>query len=72
MKGFEMANIDPIQFGRLLNAVDTLEKNVQKLSGEVEELNHKLSSGKGLMVGVLITAGGLGAGATKIIEHLFK
>jgi hypothetical protein len=45
---------------------------VQKLSGEVEELNNKLSSGKGLMVGVLITAGGLGAGATKIIEHLFK
>lgn len=65
-------DIDPIQVGKMINAIETLEENVKKLSDDVHMLHEKISSGKGLMIGVLVTAGGLGAGATKILESLFK
>lgn len=67
-----MNDIDPIQFGKMINAIETLEEKVQSLSTEVSTMNAKISSGKGLMLGVLVTAGGLGAGATKVLEYVFK
>jgi len=73
MKDNHMSNdIDPIQFGKLMNAVETLESNVTKLSGQVDELQHQITGGKGIAIGLMITAGGLGAGATKLFEHLLK
>ena len=67
-----MTEIDPVQFGKLINAVETLETNVTKLTHEVNELNQKISGGKGLMLGLVLTASGLGVGATKIVEALSK
>jgi hypothetical protein len=65
-----MADIDPIEFGRLLNAVETLTKQVADLDQKVETLNGQITGGKGVIMGLLITAGGLGAGATKLLEKL--
>jgi hypothetical protein len=65
-----MADIDPVQFGQLLNAVETLNKQVIELDAKVDTLNNQITGGKGVVMGLLITAGGLGAGATKLIEKL--
>ena len=67
-----MSEIDPVQFGKLINAVETLEENVKELSGPVQSLNNQITGGKGVIMGLLLTAGGLGAGATKLIEYLTK
>ena len=70
--------IDPVQFGRLLGAVETLTKNVESLSKEVKELDEKLSNvrmvffgSKWFAVGVILVSGIGGAGATRLVEHLF-
>lgn len=65
-----MSEIDPVQFGRLLNAVETLTTQVAELDQKVETLNGQITGGKGVIMGLLITAGGIGAGATKVIEKL--
>ena len=67
-----MSEIDPVQFGKLINAVETLEENVKELSGQVQSLNNQITGGKGVIMGLLLTAGGLGAGATKLVEYLTK
>jgi hypothetical protein len=67
-----MSDIDPIQFGKLLNAVETLEGNVATLTAQVQALNNQITSGKGVALGLMVTAGGLGAGLTKIIEAISK
>jgi hypothetical protein len=67
-----MSDIDPVQFGRLLNAVETLTTQVAELDQKVETLNGQITGGKGVVMGLLITAGGLGAGATKLLEKMFN
>lgn len=65
-----MSEIDPIQFGRLLNAVETLTEQVADLDAKVDTLNSQITGGKGVVMGLLITAGGIGAGATKLLEKI--
>ena len=67
-----MSEIDPVQFGKLLNAVETLEENVATLSAQVQALNGQITSGKGVALGLMITAGGLGAGFSKLMEMFSK
>jgi len=67
-----MSEIDPIQFGKLLNAVETLESNVESLTEQVQQLNNQITGGKGVAMGLMITAGGLGAGITKLLEAISK
>jgi hypothetical protein len=67
-----MSDIDPVQFGKLLNAVETLESNVESLTVQVQQLNNQITGGKGVAMGLMITAGGLGAGLTKLIEAISK
>lgn len=67
-----MSDIDPVQFGKLINAVDNLEKCVETLAEQVDILNQQMTSGKGIMLGLSIAAAGIGAGVTKALEHIFK
>lgn len=67
-----MTEIDPVQFGKLLNAVETLESNVESLTAQVQQLNTQITGGKGIAMGLMITAGGLGAGLTKLLEAISK
>lgn len=67
-----MSDIDPVQFGKLLNAVETLESNVESLTEQVQQLNNQITGGKGVAMGLMITAGGLGAGITKLLEAISK
>jgi len=64
--------IDPVQFGKLINAVETLEENVKELSGQVQSLNAQITGGKGVIMGLLIAAGGAGAAIMKFIESWLK
>jgi hypothetical protein len=67
-----MANIDPIEFGKLTNAVERLEKDVYKLTEIIQKMDNDMTKGKGIVFGMLMFAGGLGAGITKLIEQLNK
>lgn len=64
--------IDPVQFGKLMSTVETLEENVKELSKEVKSLNSQITGGKGVVAGMLLAAGGVGAAATKLIENWLK
>lgn len=67
-----MNDISPIEFGKLINAVDNLEKSVETLSSQVDMLNTQMTSGKGVVVGLAIASAGIGAGISKALEHIFK
>ena len=67
-----MSEIDPVQFGKLINAVETLEENVATLTAQVQTLNSQITSGKGVALGLMIMAGGLGAGFSKLMELISK
>lgn len=72
-------SIDPIQFGRLLEAVDNLTGHVGNLTKEVKALDDKIANtrmvffgSKWFAIGVLLSAGATGAGVSKLAEHLLK
>jgi len=67
-----MSEIDPQEFGRLVGAVETLVKQVGHMSRELDEIRNAMSTGKGIVVGLVVAAGGIGAGATHLIEKIFK
>lgn len=66
-----MSEIDPVQFGRLLNAVETLTIQVSDLEVKVDTLNTQISGGKGVIMGLLVAAGSAGAALTKVVEKVF-
>jgi hypothetical protein len=64
----KMANIDPIQFGRMMEALDNLtqsnsrlETKVDTLQTEVQALVDLRNRGTGLLIGLMTASGGLGA-----------
>jgi hypothetical protein len=67
-----MQEINPVEFGKLINAVETLTGQMSDLTREVDDLRQTLTGGKGVAVGLMVAAGGLGAGLTKFVDHIFK
>lgn len=67
-----MSEIDPIQFGQLINQVENLNNTVKNLTVEVDDLKQTISGGRGLAIGLFMAAGGIGAGLTKALDHLFR
>ncbi len=66
-----MAEISPYEFGRLTQAVKNLSDKIDSVKDEVKEnrkgidgLNSQINRGKGMVFGMLLTAGGIGAGLT--------
>lgn len=64
--------IDPVEFGKLLSSVETLTSAVMNLTTEVDVLKVQLSGGKGVIAGLLLAAGGIGAASSEMIKHLLK
>jgi len=64
------SHIDPIQFGELLGSMKHLTKAVEDLTTDVIELKAKLNTGKGMAMGLLVAAAGIG-GTVGAIAHKF-
>ena len=67
-----MSEIDPILYGKLVQSVETLTKTVEAIEDKVDALTAQMQGGRGIVVGLMLAAGGLGAGASKALEHLLK
>lgn len=65
-----MSNMNDIDAGRLIAAVEQLSKDVEILNTRIQELEGQLNRGKGILVGVFVTAGGLGAAASSAISKM--
>ena len=72
-------NIDPVQFGRMIGTMEAMTNEVRKLStdidtltNKVQEIEDKFTGGRGMLIGLAIASGGMGAGFLKFIESLFK
>lgn len=67
-----MTEINPVEFGKLINAVETLAGEVVSLRAEVKTMKEQMTGARGIAVGLMLAAGGVGAGATHLAERLFK
>lgn len=67
-----MQDISPVEFGKLINAVETLTVEVESLREEVGTMKEQMTGARGIAFGVMLAAGGVGAGASHMIERLFK
>lgn len=65
-------DIDPVEFGKLLQSVSTLTEKVDALSEKVGVLESMLTGGKGMVAGLMIAAGGIGASAKHLLESILK
>ena len=70
--------IDLIEYGQLIQSVKNLTESLDEhtakmstLSEEVKVITERLNTGKGVVFGLMIAAGGLGAGASEAIKHIF-
>lgn len=68
----KMADIDPVEFGKLFNAVETLNERIERLTHEVDTIRSAMNSSKGIAIGLMLAAGGVGAGASKFVEAIIK
>lgn len=67
-----MTAINPQEFGELVGAVKALAEEVTALRKDVKCLQSQLSHGRGMVAGMMIAAGGVGAGASHLFERMFK
>ena len=57
-----------VDAGRLIQAVETLTKEVCVLTERVRELETQLARGKGILSGIVLLSGAFGAGLTAIFQ----
>lgn len=65
-------NIDLIEYGKLLAAVSSLTESCEALTIKVDSITERLNTGKGVIFGMMLAAGGLGAGVTDVLSRLFE
>lgn len=65
-----MTEIDPVQFGKLVNAVETLTKTVGTLESKVAELTDLASKGRGAWWAAMGLAGLIGAAVHSLKDFL--
>lgn len=65
-------NLDPVEFGRLIQSVDNLTITVNEIKTDVASLKETRDRGWGILAGITLVAGGLGASAHTLFERLFK
>ena len=63
--------VDGVEMGKLIQAVKTLSKEVDRLSSRLDSLESQLDKGKGLFVGVLLIASGAGAAISTVMNKWF-
>ena len=64
--------IDPVEFGKLVQAVETLTTGQAEIKRDLDDLKATFTGGKGLVAGLMVAAGGIGASAKHLLESVFK
>ena len=64
--------ISAIEFGKLVQNVESLSQNMAFMRTEINSLLEIKNKGKGIFFGVLMLAGGVGAGMAEAIKQLFR
>lgn len=67
-----MANIDPIEYGKLVHAVENLESKVNALEYDIKKLVAMAERSKGSLWAIMGVASVFGGFATWLAELLFK
>lgn len=60
-----------MEVGRLIQAMETLTEEVNLLRTKMESIDGQMNRGKGMMVGLFLAAGGVGAGVSSMFNKLF-
>ena len=75
--GLSVADIDPVQFGRLLASVDQLtetlgetQEAMQALNARIVELESRYRVGKGVIFGIVLGAGFAAKGVIDTLKAL--
>ena len=58
-----------IMLGQMKNSVENLTDHITRLQNSVDAINAQMNKSKGLLVGILLMAGGLGAGITSFFKQ---
>jgi hypothetical protein len=73
-----MTEIDPVQYGRLLESVDhltdvtdELAAQVKALAARLEEVDGRFKIGKGTLFGLILALGGSAYGLKELVATLF-
>ena len=64
--------VDPVEFGKLIQALSTITTEVSTLRSEVSDIKRQITSGKGVIIGLLMAAGGVGALLGEGVRSIFK
>jgi hypothetical protein len=70
--GDDSGKFDAVQFGRLIQAVETLTVTIRDLQIDVSSLKETRSRGWGILAGVTLAAGSAGSAIHSIAEKLLK
>jgi len=60
-----------LETGRLAQAVETLTMEVNLLRTKMESIESQVNRGKGMVMGMFLAAGGIGAAISTVFHKLF-
>ncbi len=69
---FRISDVSPMEFGRFVGIVEVLAVEVASLRLQVKSLQDQMTGGKGVVFGVMLASGGIGAGAAHLLDKFFK
>lgn len=67
-----MADIDPVEYGKLVNAVENLENKVNSMDNDIKKLVAMAERSKGSLWAIMGAASVFGGFITWLAELLFK
>jgi len=63
-----MSSLNDIETGKLIASIDTLTDEVKELRHEVDMLKEQMTKGKGIVIGFVLLATGMGASVSSIVN----
>lgn len=69
---YRMADVSPMEFGKFVGVVEILVVEVANLRLQVKTLEGQISGGRGIIYGIMLASGGIGAGAAHLLDKLWK
>jgi len=64
-------DIDKVEIGKLIQAVEMLSKEVDTLTCRIRDLESQLNKGKGVLIGIFLVASGFCAAVSTIFGKWF-